>query len=308
MYNPMQPPGKGYLRSLGERAAAVLRKGHQVRYKVVGIKKTNTVTRYQRPWKLKRLLRSVNLYFAGIVLAACIGWLSFVMLAKSDIFKVSSVNVHGNSMVTEHQVLEKAGFKRGGNLLDFDIMQAENKIRSLPWVDEVKIRRHWPSTVEIAVREHKPLALINITDVGKTQLYYINLNGHVFAPIQGATDLDFPVLTGHGFSEDLHEMQIKAESLTGKALHFLKLAAQGNQILPLQAVSEVQVSRNEGLIVYLVDYPFPIYLGQEKIDERFYLLVRVLAQLYNKDKVREVKEIRMDYAEDKIMVAGTGNS
>lgn len=308
MYNPRQPSGKGYLRSLGERAAAVLRKNHQIRYKVGSIKKTNTVTKYQRPWKLKRLLRSANLYLAGIVFAACIGWISFEMLAKSDIFQVSSVNVHGNRMVTEHQVLEKAALKRGGNLLNFDIMQAENNIRSLPWVDEVKIRRHWPSTVEIAVREHKPLALINITDAGKTQLYYFDINGHVFAPVQGATDLDFPVLTGRSFSEDLHEMHIQAESLTGKALHFLKLAAQGNQILPLQAVSEVQVSRDEGLIVYLVDYPFPIYLGQEKIHERFYLLVRVLAQLYDKDKVREVKEIRMDYAEDKIMVAATGNS
>ena len=91
-------------------------------------------------------------------------------------------------------------------------------------------------------------------------------------------------------------------------MHFLKLAAQGNQVLPLQAISEVQVSKEEGLIVYLVDYPFPIYLGQEKIRERFSLLIRVLVQLYNKDKMKEVKEIRMNYAEDKIMVANLGSS
>lgn len=304
----MQQSKKGYLRSLVERAAAVLRKGHQVCDKVSGNKKTNTVTRYQRPWKLKRLLRSVNLCFAVIILVVCIGWFSFVMLAKSDIFQAAVIEVHGNRMVTEHQVLEKAGLIRGGNLLDFDILQTGNNIRSLPWVDEVKIKRHWPSTVEIVVQEHKPLALINLTDDGKTQLYYIDTNGHVFAPALGATDLDFPVLTGRGLSEDLHEMHLKKESLADKAMHFLKLAAQGNQILPLQAVSEVRVSREEGLIVYLVDYPFPIYLGQEKIRERFYLLVRVLAQLYNKDKVKEIREIRMNYAEDKIMVASTGNS
>ena len=35
-------------------------------------------------------------------------------------------------------------------------------------------------------------------------------------------------------------------------------------------------------------------------------LVRVLAQLYRQDKVKDVAEIRMDYAEDKILVANIG--
>lgn len=308
MLNPRQPSKTGFLRSLGEWVVSMFRKGGQVRTAGSRNKKTNIVTRYQHPLKVKRLVRVVNFCLAVLAIAACIGWLSYEMLTKSDILQVAAVEVQGNRMVTKRQVLDKADLNRGGNLLDIDMHQASENIKTLAWVDDVQIRRNWPSTVEIEIREHKPLALINIADASGTKLHYVDVNGHVFTQVKSETDLDFPVLTGKGLSRDLQEMQIKSQSLTEKAMRFLELAAQGNQILPLQAVSEIQISPEDGLIVYLVDYPFPIYMGQEKIRERFYLLVRVLAQLYNKDKVKEIKEIRMNYAEDKIMVASTGSS
>ncbi len=266
------------------------------------------VDRYQRSLQLKRLLRAVNFFLAAIVVSAGVTWLSFQLLAGSDIFRIAAVEVQGNRMVSEHQVLEKAGLTRGRSMLDLDIRQTAENVRSLSWVDEVEIKRRWPSTVKIVVREYTPLALINLTGDEKRHLYYIDSTGRVFSPVQGTTDLDFPVLSGRNLTDHLDEMRIKPGSLAGKGLDFLKLAAKNNQILPLQAISEVQISKEKGLIVYMVDYPFPIYLGHEKIRERYYLLVRVLAQLYRKDKVREVKEIRMDYAEDRIMVASLGNS
>ena len=141
---------------------------------------------------------------------------------------------------------------------------------------------------------------------GKNKLYYIDAKGHVFAPLTEAKDLDFPVLTGTVLAENLLEMQVQASSLTDLGLQIMNIAAKGNQILPLQAISEIHIDKDRGVILYLVDYPFPIYMGKEKIRNRYNLLVRVLAQLYRQDKVQEVAEIRMDYAEDRIMVAGIG--
>jgi hypothetical protein len=266
------------------------------------------VERYQRSFQLKRLMRTVNFILVVIVVSACVTWLSFQLLAGSDIFRIAVVEVQGNRMVSEHQVLEKAGLTRGRSMLDLDTRQTAERIQSLSWVKEVEIKRRWPSTVRVVVREYTPLALINLTGDEKSHLYYIDSSGRVFSSVQGAIDLDFPVLSGRNLPDHLDEMRIKRDSLAGKGLEFLKLAAKNNQVLPLQAISEVQISNEKGLIVYMVDYPFPIYLGHEKIRERYYLLVRVLAQLYRKDKVREVKEIRMDYAEDKIMVASLGSS
>ncbi len=308
MSNPHRPHKKGYLSSLGERFFSVLQSCIKPEHKINRNRKAGTVDRFQRPLKLKRLFRTVKIFLVALVLIGCATWFSLEVLSDSDIFRIASVKVQGNRMVSDQQVLEKSGLARGRSMLNFDVQQMAENIKSLDWVNEVMIKRQWPSTVRVTVREHSALALVNLAGEEKKKLYYIDTNGHVFAPVQSSTDLDFPVLSGRNLPEHLEQMRVKKESIAGGGLEFLRLAAKNNQILPLQAVSEVQVSDEKGLIVYLVDYPFPIYLGNEKIRERYYLLVRVLTQLYRNDKIKEVKEIRMDYAENKIMVARLGSS
>lgn len=84
----------------------------------------------------------------------------------------------------------------------------------------------------------------------------------------------------------------------------LLLAAKGNAILPIQSVSEVHIDQQQGLIVYLIDQPFPVYFGKDRLQTKYFRLVKVLEQLYAKKQVDAVKEIRMDYSDDKILVTG----
>ena len=93
------------------------------------------------------------------------------------------------------------------------------------------------------------------------------------------------------------------KGLVAQAFQFLHLAAKGNPIVPLQTISEVNVSPEKGIVVYLVDRPFPIYMGYDKISTRYYQLVKLLERLYRKKKIQEIKEIRMDYQEGRILVA-----
>jgi len=271
-------------------------------------RKPYAVSSCQNIWQLKRLSQSLMVCFAVAAVIACTGWFSFLLLKNSDIFLVTSVDVQGNRIVSKQQVLASAELNRGINLLEMDIEQVESGIRSHAWIESVMVKRRWPSSVEIVVREHKPLALFNFEENGRSKLYYIDAGGCVFAPLTVVKDLDFPVLTGKLLAENLHEMQVRKGSPADQGLQVMKLAAKGNQTLPLQAISEVHVNKDKGVILYLVDHPFPIYMGKEKIRNRFNLLVRVLAQLYRQDKVKEVAEIRMDYAEDRIMVAELGAS
>lgn len=272
------------------------------------IRTSSPVSTYQNIWRLKRLARSLVFFSIVAAVMTSMGWFSFLLLRNSDVFQVTSVNVLGNSAVPKKNILASAGLNRGINLLEIDIDQVESSVRSLPWIEHVTVSRHWPSSVEVAVKEHKPLALFNHQENGKSTLYYMDSKGHVFAPLTEAQDMDFPVLTGTILTENLLDMKVQAGSLSRLGLEIMNLAAKGNQILPLQAISEVHIDEEKGVILYLVDHPFPIYMGKEKIRSRFSLLVRLLAQLYRQDKVKEVAEIHMDYAEDRIMVAGIGAS
>ena len=88
------------------------------------------------------------------------------------------------------------------------------------------------------------------------------------------------------------------------ACSLLLLAAKGNAILPIQAVSEVHIDQKLGLILYLVDRPFPVYFGTDRLQTKYFRLLKVLEQLYAKKQVDAVKEIRMDYLDDKVLVTG----
>lgn len=262
----------------------------------------SAVASQQRVWKLKKLSRSVTSFLLVALAGGVLCWLASLMLARSNIFAVADMAVLGNKMATEQQILDKAGPLRGTSLLTLDCDQVESRILGHPWVEQATVERQWPSTLVVRVRERQPLALVNLERQGRRQLYYLDSKGEVFAPTTPSRDLDFPVLTGQVVSAQDGTMRIAEDSLAALALEFLNLAAQGNQILPSQGISEVHVSPEKGIVVYLIDHPFPIFMGRDKVRTRFKLLVRVLAQLYQQDKVKEVAEIRMDYAEDKILV------
>ena len=67
----------------------------------------------------------------------------------------------------------------------------------------------------------------------------------------------------------------------------------------------MHLDAKEGLIIYLADRTFPIYFGRDRLQTKFYRLIRVLDQLYSRKQVDTVKEIRMDYADDKVLVVGS---
>lgn len=269
-------------------------------------RKTGSVGTQKRTWKVKKLLRATAFCSVIILLLSGSVLLSYIFMAKSDIFRITELAVEGNSLAPDHQILDRAQMKRGQNMLSLNPEKVEGIVREHPWIDQVDVRRLWPSRVEIHVREHKPLALVNLDQEGRSRLFYVNRKGEVFAPSTPSRDIDYPVLTGEALGKDVRGKQVRPGTLSALAIDFLNMTAKGNQILPAQAVSEVHVSHELGLVVYLVDHPFPIYMGHEKIRMRFGLLVRVLEQLYRKDKVKEVAEIRMDYADDKILVANVG--
>jgi len=249
------------------------------------------------------LSRTGLLAFALCLLVVTGGWFSYRLLVASDIFRLTEVSVIGNRRLHDRQIIEATGLTQGTNLLGLDVAIAEEKAQGLNWVDQVDIHIAWPSRVVINVRERQPLALVTVDGDKGPQLHYIDKDGTVFAPVTPGQDIDFPVITGQLAGSGLKGDRVVAGSLSAKAVRFLRLAARGNAILPVQAVSEVHVDPALGLIVYLVDRPFPIYMGEDRMRTKYYRLVKILERLYRKKQIEGIKEIRMDYTENKVLVA-----
>jgi hypothetical protein len=250
------------------------------------------------------LLRNSLLVMAMALAAAAILWLTGRWLLQSDVFRLSDIRITGEQVTTERQILDLAGLQQGGSLLHFDAGAARARIEAHPWVERVEITTQWPSAVEIAVVEYQPFALVNVETGNKGHLYYLSRSGRLVAEMVEGQALDFPVITGVNSDRDIEAGAFVKGSPAELAVHLLQVAAKGNTVLPIQAVSEIHADRERGLILYLVDRPFPIYFGADRVQTKYYRLVRVLEQLYAKKLVDAVKEIRMDYLDDKVLVTG----
>lgn len=285
----------GLLSRLCSFVAGILKRSDRGRR----VKPQSAVVAQQRKWQFVKFSRVGTLFLLLAVVLGVGGWYCHQILDSSDIFRLTTVSVQGNRMTEKVQILDLGGIEQGISLLSFDLDLAEERIRRHPWIENVVISRSWPSALEVRVHEYRPLAMVNIDNETGRSLYYIDRRGEVFAPVDNSQDLDFPVITGIESTGTI----IADNALAAEAFRFLRLAAQGNPIVPLQTISEIHVSPEKGLVVYLVDSPFPIYMGYDNITTRYYQLVKLLERLYRKKKIQDIKEIRMDYYEDRILVA-----
>lgn len=98
-----------------------------------------------RPFNGRRLLLQL-----GIVAAV----VAAMMLGLSIFFKVDKVMVYGNKAYSAWTILETSGIETGERLLSINNARACGKIKTLPYVDEVRIGINLPDTVNIYIKEY----------------------------------------------------------------------------------------------------------------------------------------------------------
>ena len=88
---------------------------------------------------------------------------------------------------------------RGQNILSIRIGEWQQKLLASPWVESATIRRVLPSTLEINVRERRPMG---IGRLGST-MYLIDHKGMIVDEYGPAyADIDLPVIDGLGASPE----------------------------------------------------------------------------------------------------------
>ncbi len=255
------------------------------------------------------VLFAAGLAVAGLaaVLYAGRGWVSG-LAAGMEYFEVQdNVVIEGCHVTTPAEIRELGEIRYHTNLFSINPGKLEAILVRHPWVAEVNVQRTWPNRLSIRVVEHVPEALLLQGDTGHGQLYYMDAKGVAFIPAKPGQDLDFPVITG---ASDIQDPG-KRKEMIGDAMRFLKLVKTNNPNLPAQSVSEIHLDTAEGMVVYLVEYPFPIFFGKGDVGKKYKQLHEVLGVLYKQKKegmlISQVEYIRMDYLTNKVLVAQSGS-
>lgn len=235
------------------------------------------------------------------------GWRG--IMPALPMFQLHKVTVVGGSTIKEGVLRSQAGLVLyRSNLLRLDTAEVERKIAENPLVSSVRVERDWPSSVIVRVTEHDPFAMVyRQGEKDDSGLFYINRDGKVFIRVGAGMDIDLPVITGlERVKEEGRRREVLADILA-----FLRQTQKNNPNLPMQAVSEMHVNDIGELVIFLVEYPFPIFFGSGKAETKYNRLVKVLEVLYKKQEkdmqISRVEYIRMDYLEDKVLVAQSGS-
>ncbi|MBC5815936.1 MAG: FtsQ-type POTRA domain-containing protein [Candidatus Eremiobacteraeota bacterium] len=75
-------------------------------------------------------------------------------------FRAKTISVEGNQVVARSQIVASAAIDRRKNIWLQNTGAAATRVRSIPYIEDVRVRRGLPATVTIAVTERKPYAVV----------------------------------------------------------------------------------------------------------------------------------------------------
>ncbi|MEX0694431.1 MAG: FtsQ-type POTRA domain-containing protein, partial [Rhodospirillales bacterium] len=84
---------------------------------------------------------------------------SGISLTASMGFRVQEVMVSGRQQTDRDVLIRTLNISRGAPILAFDILDAKQRLESLPWVRASTVERMLPDTILVSIVEREPLAL-----------------------------------------------------------------------------------------------------------------------------------------------------
>jgi cell division protein FtsQ len=128
-------------------------------------------------------------------------------------------------------------------------------------------------------------------------LYLVDRHGEVFKKAGPKDRIDLPVLTGLQYQE-VKERDKGAMSLILQGLELLELLGERKVLTPRQ-ISEIHLSRKNGLTIFTLDGGIPIHVGSGKLYEKISRLEKVLPDVQQKSK--EVEYVDLNYPREVVV-------
>lgn len=107
-------------------------------------------------------------------------------------FAIDDVKVSGARETSEIDILEQLGLDGTTSLVALDIEEARQRLAKLPWVEQVSVRKVYPGTIEVTLKERTAFAIWQHGN----DLSLIERNGSVIAPLRDNKFSALPLFVG----------------------------------------------------------------------------------------------------------------
>ena len=190
------------------------------------------------------------------------GWRGASLALAAPALQISRITVRGNDRLATGEVLALVAGLQRRNLLTVRLDDWRERLMSSPWVEDATLRRILPGTVEITVRERRPMGIGRVAN----GLYLVDARGVVvdeYGP--NYADLDLPIIDGLGSVP--HEGAPVVDDAKAFLAARLIVALQERPELAAR-VSEIDVSDAHDAVVILDGDTAMLRLGEDDFVER----------------------------------------
>ena len=225
----------------------------------------------QRKAKKRRKITPFLIVVSVFIFAAA------VYLCLTMLFNVDRINIEGNTLYEELDLIETSGIEKGENLFEVDTAYAEDKLYSVySYIEEVEVKRAFPNAVNIKIVEAIPFSVIEEAD-GYT---LVSAGGKVLE--RGLEEVPRGMLSVRGLSTITStEDDIKRMDLMKKIIGTMqKLGMENYNFLDLSDILEITMIYDNRVKVNLgneleMDYKlqFADNVITEKLSKTGYQLV-----------------------------------
>lgn len=241
--------------------------------------------------KIKRRQKVRNILL-NIFLLLTISSLIFLIIFKSDFFKINNIQVLGNLELDKEDIVKYSQIYIGENIFRINRKNIEENLKKLPYVKEVKIRRILPQDILIDLVEREEKVLVKLI----SSYQVIDLEGYILKEVD-KPDNKLPIILGlniHGLGRgDNLFNSIDNEEL----IVFLEEADRLDLLSQIESIDLKSLNNIDILLKSGIDITFG------KLDNVEYRL-RLLDEVLKDIKEREVKveKIIMDRGEHPIII------
>jgi len=181
-------------------------------------------------------------------------------------FAVEDVRVSGNQHTSEIDILQLLGLDGSTSLLGLDIVEARKALSELPWVESAEVRKVYPSTVEVMLRERQAYAIWQ----HGTDLSLIERSGSVIAPLRDNKFASLPLFVGR-------DAETAAASIDAEFAKWPSIASRVKAFVRV-AGRRWDVHMDNGIVVRLPEENVAAALAQlNRLDEEQRILTRDIA-------------------------------
>lgn len=210
------------------------------------------------------------------------------MMTQCDYFKVTQVTIEGANRLSNDMILDQAGISVDDNILSASLPMTRANLVAHPWIADAEVVRALPAGIVIKIREHKPLAIL---DLGR--LFLINERGEIFKEADKA-DLDtMPIVKGLEYS-DLNVAGESRGKMLDAVLNALSFNTRtGNVIFDLLSIKQIEVDREIGLTLHSEGPIKSIRIGYNNYIDKFQKLKDVFCYLDKKSRFKKIDSINL---------------